>query len=966
MAPLTTSGATPTDNHSLGNVFGMLVLDSIIYQVLAWYVEKVRPGTLGLPQPWYFPFLLSYWRPPKESGAPGAGSDVSHEQSANQLLECWEEPSAEVASKVSVQIRNLTKKFANGKQALKGITLDMHQGTIMGLLGHNGAGKSTTMSIMTGLYPPSTGDAVVNGISVRRDSLGVRRQLGVCLQHNALYENVTVEEHLKLFCRLKSVPSEEVANEVDRLLRDTGMEVKRKAPSRALSGGMKRKLSIAIALAGGSKVVTLDEPTAGVDATARRDIWHLLVKHKAGRTILLSTRFMDEADILSDRIAIIAEGHLTAIASSMALKRHFADGYMLTVVCDDQSDGKRVAAFVLRTVPHSSFAGARGREFCFALPFNSRAIFPVLFEKLQDQHTRRELKINAYGLSAASMEEVFLKASSVHEKGLHGQVRNVTFDPSAFATGHVDGRPTLPFSAGALEPSDGQVLECDEKANPPKAGESIGATPVVLGLPISDRRAEFAKDAKVAQVQAIAEEEHPRSPQCMTSQQAATFMASEAVLGFAAAEEADENPERAEGFEPFEPEMKGIEAIAKHPDVKLVRGPTLWCQQFDALFRKRALSVRRDRRAWASQLLLPSIFVFLALLTARILEVKIDEPPLKLSTDMLSGTVWAGSARVIQTHEIPFSKELKGALAENVYEAFDKGKGSRDSLDLLEGNQTMGRYLFEKRSNDNLGTSYGAISMSGEEKGQANLTLWFSRQAYHAVPVMVNLWNNARMKLLGMGQSNVQVFSHPLPKTQQLVQEEMSGGSQVLTDLFVALTVILAMGFIPASFLVYLVHEKSTNGKHQQLLTGISPLLVCQLLLGYRQLLAPFAALRVHFPSIPGDGILWRQLACNHCGPFPLWCLHDAPHVLHRASVQRPFNGLCDTYLFEHFYRHHLNLGDCCLGGLRPARVGANLGLWHRCFPVGSSKLLSWPKPSGHRSESLLKFCLHCVWGLCS
>eukprot|EP00435_Cladocopium_sp_Y103_P072627 s21_g40.t2 len=717
-------------------------------------------------------------------------------------------------------------------------------------------------------------------------------------------------------------------------------------------------------------------------------------------------------------------------------------------------------------------------------------------------------------------------------------------------------RPTLPFSAGALEPSDGQVLERDEKANPPKAGESIGATPVVLGLPISDRRAEFAKDAKDAKVQAIAEdEEHPRSPQCMTSQgpQAAMVMASEAVLGFAAAEEAppDENLERAEGFEP---EMKGIEAIAKHPDVKLVRGPTLWCQQFDALFRKRALSVRRDRRAWASQLLLPSIFVFLALLTARfsardlaktatlsvtdpkdwsiaacpplprdmddiddtlnlmscihgkqkessrhfyirqwyrhieagtcekelsmkafrchqdkdiqelmdrtlclvkfkdcfelhkrclanawhilahlqflaqevspavptaiwglrlssgspavpsemrpgsahcdlelaawswqlrcptmshtlvsacadckgcsarpkleghaarravlkqefghrrnlvivsqlamretvgrvledatwnnldlrdaevdllqitfgandceilrgivessfrprfvraifwhpvppplvyqprahrllgdwyedafeanfvrrdlvqsrnnpfnlsnieddaqdlqafwaarfnntacflnnhvfdtlmvdprlmqeltvnlptqfgILEVKIDEPPLKLSTDMLSGTVWAGSARVIQTHEIPFSKELKGALAENVYEAFDKGKGSRDSLDLLGGNETMGRYLLEERSNDNLGTSYGAISLSGEEKGQANLTLWFSRQAYHGVPVMVNLWNNARMQLLGMGQSNVQVFSHPLPKTQQLVQEEMSGGRHV-------------------------------------------------------------------------------------------------------------------------------------------------------------------------------------------
>ncbi|CAJ1416669.1 unnamed protein product [Effrenium voratum] len=388
--PVTNSGAAPQDEHSLGTVFGMLILDSILYQVLAWYVEKVRPGTLGLPQPWYFPCLPSYWFPAKHEPRAMHGG-VSHEQAENQLLECWEQPGAEVAARVSVQLQNLQKVFPNGKQALKGITLDLHQGSIVGLLGHNGAGKSTTMSILTGLYPPSSGDALVHGISVRGDSLGVRRQLGVCLQHNALYENVTVEEHLKLFCLLKAVPARQVAAEVERLLRDTGMERKRRAPSRALSGGMKRKLSIAIALAGGSKVVTLDEPTAGVDATARRDIWHLLVKYKVGRTILLSTHFMDEADILSDRIAIIAEGRLTAIAGSMALKRYFADGYMLTVV--SEGDGRAIAALVLGLMPRSSFAGARGRELCFALPFNSRALFPALFDKLQDDTTRAELKV---------------------------------------------------------------------------------------------------------------------------------------------------------------------------------------------------------------------------------------------------------------------------------------------------------------------------------------------------------------------------------------------------------------------------------------------------------------------------------------------------------------------------------------------------------------------------------------------
>eukprot|EP00438_Fugacium_kawagutii_P008822 Skav230879 [mRNA] locus=scaffold2175:76964:107631:- [translate_table: standard] len=171
--------------------------------------------------------------------------------------------------------------------------------------------------------------------------------------------------------------------------------------------------------------------------------------------------------------------------------------------------------------------------------------------------------------------------------------------------------------AGTLEPSDGADLNCfglqshvflrDEKASTPKAGDSIGATPVVLGLPIGDRRETGAKVIEE-------EQDEPRSPQCMTSgPQFPATIADEAVLGFAAADDAEARPVANLEI----PNIGGMEAIGKHPTVKLVHGPKLWCQQFDALFRKRALSVRRDRRAWASQLLLPSIFVFLALLTAR-------------------------------------------------------------------------------------------------------------------------------------------------------------------------------------------------------------------------------------------------------------------------------------------------------------------------------------------------------------
>jgi len=140
---------------------------------------------------------------------------------------------------------------------------------------------------------------------------------------------------------------------------------------------------------------------------------------------------------------------------------------------------------------------------------------------------------------------------------------------------------------------------------------------------------------------------------------------------------------------------------------------------------------------------------------------------------------------------------------------------------VLDSEELAARYLMD--AGTSISHIYMATEVSGEIGDLAELTLWFKNQAYHAIPILVNLWNNARFQLLGLKDSKMEVWSHPLPKTAALMQEEMTGSSQVYTDLFVALTVILAMGFIPASFVVYLVHEKATSGKHQQFLTGVSP-----------------------------------------------------------------------------------------------------------------------------------------------
>ncbi|CAE8743209.1 unnamed protein product [Polarella glacialis] len=263
------------------------------------------------------------------------------------------------------------------------------------------------------------------------------------------------------------------------------------------------------------------------------------------------------------------------------------------------------------------------------------------------------------------------------------------------------------------------------------------------------------------------------------------------------------------------------------PELKTpsLSGPKLWRQQLDALFRKRALSVRRDRKAWASQLLLPAMFVLLALVAARIMEQREALPPLMLSNDMFIGTTNAGTTNAQNQHVIPLHDTRNDFFSKNVSEALEAGKCANDFLLPVKGGagSSMAEYLMMQGSS--LSSTYGAISIDGEPgpDGKASLTFWFKDQAYHVIPSMVNLWNTARFRLLGFQDAKIKVWSHPLPKTQALLQQEMLGSSQVFRDLTVAITVILAMGFIPASFIVYLVHEKVSNGKHQQLLTGVSP-----------------------------------------------------------------------------------------------------------------------------------------------
>ncbi|KAJ8608382.1 hypothetical protein CTAYLR_008160 [Chrysophaeum taylorii] len=305
-----------------------LLVDALLYAALAAYLARVLPTEdFGRRDPWWFPAACLLEKRTKKCGGqqdPPPPPPLTSENATAPLMD-EEAPPPPSGGGPTVSIRNLRKSF--GKHvALDDVSLDLEENETVALLGHNGAGKSTLLNLLTGLVPADAGTAAVYG---GRD----RGVLGVCPQHDVLFERLTTREHVALCAAIKSGRVDPTNAEGDELLRTFGLAHREDHLGRELSGGMRRKLSTACALVGGSKFVILDEPTTGLDALARRELWDLLAKIKRGRTVLLTTHYMDEADALGDQIAILRHGKIACHAPPEDLKRDLgADAYKLT--CD--------------------------------------------------------------------------------------------------------------------------------------------------------------------------------------------------------------------------------------------------------------------------------------------------------------------------------------------------------------------------------------------------------------------------------------------------------------------------------------------------------------------------------------------------------------------------------------------------------------------------------------------------------
>lgn len=414
----------------------MLAVDAVLYFLLAIYLDNVMASEYGQRRNPFFCLMPSYWR--CQSSFPVTDRDGEYDQlqdsvrlegnystlnesaSGTAAVSNVEPISSNLKHANQLRILDISKSFQSGKEvtkAVNGISLDVYEGQITALLGHNGAGKTTLLNMLTGLSAPSNGTATVYGLDVRdrNDLDDIRTMTGVCPQQNVLFELLTPREHITLYSDLKGLSARAKTETITTLLSELELTEQADTLARDLSGGQQRKLCVALALVGDPKLIFLDEPSAGLDPKARRGLWSLLKSKKEGRVILLTTHFMDEADILADRKAIISKGVLQCCGSSLYLKTKFGVGYHLNMVVQPGTyQAEQAKQMIQRYVPSATNDQTHGTTVSYVMPQSDVDRFPGLFEALERTSSQgvacsETLGIRSYGISMTTLEEVFLK-----------------------------------------------------------------------------------------------------------------------------------------------------------------------------------------------------------------------------------------------------------------------------------------------------------------------------------------------------------------------------------------------------------------------------------------------------------------------------------------------------------------------------------------------------------------------------
>jgi len=394
-----------------------LLVNTFIFFVLCLYCDNVLPNMYGNKKPFYYFLLPSYWKKKNSyindkqwitETQKKYSSKINIDELDEDVKEHYKYTCDPKLNKDPVKIINLRKvfgRFKNKKVAVKNTCLSVKKNTVLILLGQNGAGKSTTMNIMSGLSPTNAGDILIYNKSVKKNPEAVQSELGICPQEDILFKDLTALEHLKLYSGLKGAEdSRDLEELLYNRLKAVQLYTVRNARSKTYSGGMKRRLSMIISTIGDPKVVLLDEPTTGMDPVNRRNVWRFIEEFKKDRTILLTTHSMEEADALGDKIIIMSNGIIKAIGDSTHLRNKFGNGYHISAIVNPNNI-ENFKAIAAQMVPGIHLADDSAGALLYELNYDQINYIPR-FVKYLDENP--DNYVNSWGMSQTTLEEVFL------------------------------------------------------------------------------------------------------------------------------------------------------------------------------------------------------------------------------------------------------------------------------------------------------------------------------------------------------------------------------------------------------------------------------------------------------------------------------------------------------------------------------------------------------------------------------
>ena len=308
--------------------------------------------------------------------------------------------------------------LSHGKKlkALDNVFMEVSRGELLTLLGHNGAGKTTLINVLVGNIPITKGYAIINGINITDKNIKNKYKMqliGLCPQHDILWDELTPYEHIELYASIRNYEKSDIKKIVEIKMKEVNLENVTNDRVSTFSGGMKRRISILLSTIGNPNVVFLDEPSTGLDPVNRRFIWKMIKEIKKKSSVIMTTHSMSEAEFLSDRICVIKKGTMQCIGTSLDLKNIYGDGYILTFICEKDTQEK-VKKIILGLSDSIKLVSSKGGNLMFSLDFNKIGELNWFIKILNKDYSNEKLKelkglVKECGIEQTSIEEIFLK-----------------------------------------------------------------------------------------------------------------------------------------------------------------------------------------------------------------------------------------------------------------------------------------------------------------------------------------------------------------------------------------------------------------------------------------------------------------------------------------------------------------------------------------------------------------------------